>query len=134
MPGAPDLAHPALAQLLLQAVAPQLAGALDLGAQLVDHAGADIGHAHDEEVGEHQPEEELGRIDPDRGGAGRDHEPDDDGDRADRCQGGQQRPARRGRHDDREQHDPHGDPGEPHACPGGSRVSLGSANSAAAMA
>ena len=75
-------------------VAPQLARALDLGAQVVDHAGADIGHADHEEIGEHEPEEELRRVHPERGGAGGDHEPDDDGDRADRGQRRQQRPAR----------------------------------------
>ena len=64
MPGSPDLAHPPLAELLLQAVAPQLARALDLGAQMVDHAGTDIGHAHHEEIGEHETEEELRRIYP----------------------------------------------------------------------
>ena len=73
MPGPPDLSHSSLAELLLQAVAPQLARALDLGAQLVDHARTDIRHAHHEQVGEHEPEEELRRIDPERGGAGRDH-------------------------------------------------------------
>ena len=48
-------------------IAPQLARALDLGAQAVDHAGADIGHAHHEQIGKHQPEEELQRVQPERG-------------------------------------------------------------------
>src|SRR3981081_72749 len=62
MPGSPDLPHPSLSELLLKAVAPQLALPLDLGTQLVDHAGTDIGHRHHEEIGEHQPEEELCRV------------------------------------------------------------------------
>src|SRR2546422_7663801 len=62
MPGSPDLAHPPLAELLLQAVAPELSGALDLGTQIIDHAGSDIGHAHHEEIGKHEPEEELSRV------------------------------------------------------------------------
>jgi hypothetical protein len=64
MAGSPDLPHPPFSELLLEAVAPQLARALDLGAQVVDHAGAHIGHAHHEEVGEHEAEEELCRVQP----------------------------------------------------------------------
>ena len=71
MPGSPDLSHPALAELLLQAVAPQLARALDLGSQVVDHTGTHIGHYHHEEVWKHETEEELGRRHPNGGGAGR---------------------------------------------------------------
>ena len=109
MPRAPDFAHPALSELLLQPIAPQLACALDLGAQLIHDAGTDVGHAHDEEIREHEPEEELADR-AERSGAGRHHDPDDDGDRAHRRQGGHERAAWRCRHDDREQHDPDGDP------------------------
>ena len=34
--------------------------------RLVDDAGAHVGHAHDEQVGEHQPEEELAGFQPER--------------------------------------------------------------------
>ena len=40
MPGAPDLPHPTLPELLLQLIAPQLARALDLGAQLRRRRGS----------------------------------------------------------------------------------------------
>ncbi len=112
MAGAPDFSHSPFTQLLLQAIAPQLPRPPDLGAQPVDHPGADVGHGHHEQIGKHQPKEELRRVHPERSAAGRDRESDDDRDRADRRQGGQHRPARRGRHHHGEEHHPHGDPGE----------------------
>ena len=66
-----------------------------------------------EEIREYEPEEEVCRgLNRGCGGTRRDHCPDDDRHRADRRQGRHHRAAGRGRHDDREQHDPHGDPGE----------------------
>ena len=62
MPGPPDLAHAALTELFLEPIAAQLARAADLRAQRVDDARTHVGHAHDEQVGEHEPEEELRRA------------------------------------------------------------------------
>ena len=112
MPGPPHLSHAPRAELFLQAIAPQLARPLDLGAQMVDHAGSDVRHADDEQVREYEAEEELGRIQARGGRAGRDHQPDDDADRADRGQSGRQRTPGGGGHDDGEQDDPDRDPGE----------------------
>ncbi len=117
VPGAPHFAHPSLAQLLLELVAPQLARAAHLGAEVVDHPGAHPGHAGHEQVGEDQPEEEERRGDPQRGRAYGDQQPDDDRHRADRGQCGQQRAAGGGRHDDGEQHHPDRDPGQSQISP-----------------
>ena len=74
--GAPHFAHAALPEPLHQPVAAQLARAADLGAERVDDAGADVGHDHDEQVGEHEPEEELQRIRAERRGARRHRDAD----------------------------------------------------------
>ena len=62
VPGAPHFAHTALPQSFHQVIASQLARATDLGAQRVDHAGADVGHHDHEQIGEHEPEEEFQRA------------------------------------------------------------------------
>src|SRR5687768_6614953 len=110
MPGSPDLTHPTLSEFLLETVAAQLTRALDLGAQVVDDAGTDVRHAHYHEVGEHEPEAELNGGQPQRGDPRCDHETDDDGHRADRCEAGQDRAARRRGYDYCEQQDPYGYP------------------------
>jgi hypothetical protein len=46
MAGAPDFTHAAFAQLLLQVIAPQLAGGRDGSAEPVDHARTHVGEPH----------------------------------------------------------------------------------------
>ena len=53
MPGAPDLAHPALAQPLLQPIAPHLARRRHLSAETVDDARPDVGEPDAEGGAEH---------------------------------------------------------------------------------
>ena len=126
MPGLPHLAHSSLAELLLQTVAPQLPGSLYLSAQLVDHSRPDVGHGDDEEIREYRARRRscsrftlnLCCAEPYR---------DSNHDRhgADRSESREQRTSGRGRHDDREQDDPYGDPGESEEALVGDQISRG---------
>ena len=59
---APHFAHASLSQAFDESIAPELASGCDFGAQGVHDPRADIRHHHDQQVGEHEPEEELQRI------------------------------------------------------------------------
>ncbi len=50
---------PPCAEAIDQVVASELASAADLGAQRVDDACTDVGHDHDEQVGEYEREKKL---------------------------------------------------------------------------
>ena len=60
VPRTPDLAHPADAQSLLQAVAPQLASGRHLPPQPVDDPGAEVGEDHRDDRPEDRPEVVIG--------------------------------------------------------------------------
>ena len=76
---APDFSHAALSELFFKVIAPELPRTSDFAAESIQHTSAEVGHAHDDEIGEHEANKELRWFDAQGGRPGRQVQSNDDG-------------------------------------------------------